>query len=134
MVPLIRDVSAAFPGARIVVMAPYPSAQLMFIALRLGAVNCIATTTEAAPVLAAFAEAESPVDLAPPARSTFATLDEARWHHIGRALEASRGNISGAARLLGIHRQSLQRILRSLREDGAANSNEDPPTLEDAAS
>jgi two-component system, response regulator RegA len=63
-------------------------------------------------VVLAVAEDE-PAAVAPtPPSDVFVTLEEARWQHIARALEATGGNISGAARLLGIHRQSLQRILR----------------------
>jgi two-component system, response regulator RegA len=131
MAPLIRDLRAAWPGVPLIVLAAYPSAALMHVALRLGADHCLAATTDADQLLLAFAQTEGPIDPAAPGPYGFATLDEARWQHIGRALEVSRGNISGAARLLGIHRQSLQRILRSLRfETSAAPSG---PTSMDAA-
>lgn len=117
---LVRDVVAAFPGVPVLMLAPFPSAALMRMALRIGAVHCVPRTESAAAIVAAFDEAERPVDLAPRPETAFASLDEARWQHIGRALETSRGNISGAARLLGIHRQSLQRILRSLKTQGAS--------------
>jgi two-component system response regulator RegA len=39
------------------------------------------------------------------------TLEQAKWEHIQRALTASQGNISESARMLGIRRQSLQRML-----------------------
>ncbi|MEO8841957.1 MAG: helix-turn-helix domain-containing protein, partial [Kofleriaceae bacterium] len=40
------------------------------------------------------------------------TLDEVEWEHISRALSDCGGNISHAAKALGLHRQSLQRKLR----------------------
>ncbi len=120
----------AFPEASVVVMAPFPSASLMHRAMRLGARHCIPRTDSAAAILAAFDECERPVELSPRVDASFASLDEARWQHIGRALDASRGNISGAARLLGIHRQSLQRILRSLRSGTGVD--QDQPAEEPA--
>jgi ActR/RegA family two-component response regulator len=48
-----------------------------------------------------------------------ATLYEAEWLHIVATLEACTGNVSQAARCLGLSRQSLQRKLRRLP----------PPTL-----
>ncbi len=40
------------------------------------------------------------------------TLEEVLQEHVRRTLEACNGNISEAARELGIHRSSLQRMLR----------------------
>jgi len=38
-------------------------------------------------------------------------LNRVEWEHIQQALRATDGNISAAARLLGMHRRSLQRKL-----------------------
>jgi two-component system response regulator RegA len=114
MVPLLREVTTRFPGVPVLVLAPFPSANLMHTAMRLGAAHCIERTAMAARVLEAFEAAERPIE-AGVERDAFATLEEARWQHIGRALESARGNISVAAKLLGLHRQSLQRMLRSQR-------------------
>lgn len=43
------------------------------------------------------------------------TLLELEQHHVARVLEATGGNISEAARRLGIFRSSLQRKLRRWR-------------------
>jgi two-component system response regulator RegA len=43
------------------------------------------------------------------------TLDDVAWEHISRALSDCGGNISHAAKALGLHRQSLQRKLRLRR-------------------
>jgi two-component system response regulator RegA len=49
---------------------------------------------------------------------TTASLARVEWNHIQRVLTHSRGNVSEAARVLGLHRRSLQRKLRrSPRED-----------------
>jgi two-component system response regulator AtoC len=44
--------------------------------------------------------------------SDHATLDELKRRHIRRVLEESQGNVSRAARVLGIERRSLYRMLR----------------------
>jgi DNA-binding NtrC family response regulator len=40
------------------------------------------------------------------------SLERVQWEYIHAVLESCRGNVSEAARQLGIHRQSLQRMLR----------------------
>jgi transcriptional regulator of acetoin/glycerol metabolism len=51
---------------------------------------------------------------------TLASLDDVERHHIGRVLQDSAGNISLAARTLGIDRATLYNKLRkyNLRKDG----------------
>jgi len=39
------------------------------------------------------------------------SLDRVEWEHINRVLADCDGNISEAARVLGLHRRSLQRKL-----------------------
>jgi two-component system response regulator RegA len=43
---------------------------------------------------------------------TTASLARVEWNHIQRVLTHSHGNVSEAARVLGLHRRSLQRKLR----------------------
>ena len=43
------------------------------------------------------------------------TLAEAEWEHIQQVLADCNGNISKAARLLGIERRTLQRKLKKMR-------------------
>jgi two-component system response regulator RegA len=40
------------------------------------------------------------------------SLERVEWEHIQRVLHSCAGNVTQAARLLGIHRRSLQRKLR----------------------
>jgi two-component system, response regulator RegA len=42
------------------------------------------------------------------------SLERVQWEYIHAVLECCAGNVSEAARQLGIHRQSLQRMLRRL--------------------
>ncbi len=52
---------------------------------------------------------------APPLQSAlWPSLERIQWEYIHAVLESCDGNISEAARQLGVHRQSLQRMLRRL--------------------
>jgi DNA-binding NtrC family response regulator len=44
------------------------------------------------------------------------TLDEHQWSYIHRVLERTHGNKSEAAAMLGLHRRSLQRLLRRKKD------------------
>lgn len=46
------------------------------------------------------------------------TLDEHQWSYIHRVLERTQGNKSEAAAMLGLHRRSLQRLLRRKKDRG----------------
>lgn len=52
-----------------------------------------------------------PGDEADAAEDTMTPLSRLEWEHIQQALAETEGNISAAARLLGMHRRSLQRKL-----------------------
>jgi two-component system response regulator RegA len=49
------------------------------------------------------------------------SLARVEWNYIQRVLTHSRGNISEAARVLGLHRRSLQRKLRKAIREGRHN-------------
>jgi two-component system, response regulator RegA len=64
-------------------------------------------------ILHAFARGDSEIDLPEDDEEIpVPTLAQAEWEHIHRILADCGGNISEAARRLGIHRRSLQRKLR----------------------
>jgi two-component system response regulator RegA len=97
----------------IVVLTGYGSIATALEAVRLGAVNYLTKPVDADRVLAAFgAPDDTPVthtaDLLPDTPS----LARVEWEHINRVLVDCGGNISEAARVLGVHRRSLQRKLQ----------------------
>jgi len=105
-------------------------------AVRAGAVNFLSKPADADDILMAFQRGEQPTvpegGLAFPAPS----LARNEWEHIHRVLADCGGNISEAARRLGIHRRSLQRKLRKRapedpRVPGSSDvlEGEDPSTL-----
>jgi two-component system response regulator RegA len=80
--------------------------------MRLGASGYLTKPSDLDDILAAFARAELP-PLAPTAAvHEPPTLARVEWEHIHRVLGDSCGNISEAARRLGVHRRSLQRKLQ----------------------
>jgi two-component system response regulator RegA len=109
IVRALKEIDAA---TRIVVLTGYGSIATAMQAVRLGAAHYISKPADVDDILAAF---ERDPDAASASSSTsFATPSLARveWEHINRVLADCGGNVSEAARLLKIHRRSLQRKLR----------------------
>jgi two-component system response regulator RegA len=77
-------------------------------AVRRGATQYLTKPADANEILAAF---ERGGDKAPLLDLQPMSLDRVEWEHINRVLVECQGNVSEAARVLGIHRRSLQRKL-----------------------
>lgn len=108
---LVRDLLAIDETTRIVVLTGYGSIATAVDAIRLGAVHYLSKPADADEILAAFTRnASSPLESLP-AEFAAPTLARAEWEHINRVLSDASGNISEAARRLGMHRRSLQRKL-----------------------
>lgn len=111
---LVRALHQMDPSTRIVVLTGYGSIATAVDAIRLGAVQYLPKPADADDLVAAFQRAAAP-PLDPPeiAQTEFTapSLARAEWEHINRVLTDCGGNISEAARRLGLHRRSLQRKL-----------------------
>jgi two-component system response regulator RegA len=100
------------PATAVVVLTGYGSIATALEAVRRGALHYLQKPVDADELLAAFARGgplpaeELPQDPAAP------SLARAEWEHIQRVLADAGGNISEAARRLGLHRKSLQRKLQ----------------------
>lgn len=108
LVELLHEVDAS---SRAVVLTGYGSIATAIDAVRLGATYFLQKPADADEILNAFTRAEgrqSDPKEVPQAPS----LARAEWEHIHRVLSDASGNISEAARRLGIHRRSLQRKLQ----------------------
>jgi two-component system response regulator RegA len=104
---VVRELKAIDPTTRIVVLTGYGSIATAVDAVRLGAVHYLAKPADADDILAAFArDPDAPV--APQSDFPAPSLARAEWEHINRVLSDAGGNISEAARRLGMHRRSLQ--------------------------
>lgn len=110
LVPQLKKIS---PESRVLILSGFGSISTAIDAVRLGATNFLPKPADADDILAAFARGDSDVEI-PQAEEEIPvpTLAQAEWEHIHRVLADCSGNISEAARRLGIHRRSLQRKLR----------------------
>ena len=110
---LIPALLQAKPGLRIVVLTGFASIATAVEAIKLGAHHYLTKPADVDDILAAFGEgagaAEEPVPV-PPAEPT--SLERTEWEFIQRTLQACDGNVSAAAKRLGMHRRTLQRKLQ----------------------
>jgi len=108
---VVRDLVAQDAGILILVLTGYGSIATALDALRLGAVYYLQKPADADDILNGFARAAQPPSTAAPPATEPPSLARVEWEHINRVLADSGGNISEAARRLGMHRRSLQRKL-----------------------
>jgi two-component system, response regulator RegA len=110
---LIPELKKISPKTKVLILSGFGSIATAIDALRLGATNFLPKPADADDILNAFAKGGTEVDV-PEAEEEIPvpTLAQAEWEHIHRVLSDCGGNISEAARRLGIHRRSLQRKLR----------------------
>ncbi len=103
---VIRDLLARFPELEIVVLTGFGSIATAVEAMRLGARDYLTKPTHADRILAAFESEPGPV----PQELEFETPSLARLEHehIERVLRECNGNVSRTARVLGMHRRTLQ--------------------------
>ncbi|MFT5432638.1 MAG: two-component system response regulator RegA, partial [Myxococcota bacterium] len=94
-----------------VVLTGFGSIATAIEAMRLGATYYLAKPADADEIISAFNRGDQhPLDAASE-EYTAPSLARAEWEHISRVLSDCGGNVSRAARALGIHRRSLQRKL-----------------------
>jgi two-component system response regulator RegA len=110
----VRDLLAIDRTTLIVVLTGHGSIATAIEAMRLGATYYLPKPADADDILGAFERG-----LAPPLSATRAdfpapSLARAEHEHIQRVLHECGGNISEAARRLGVHRRSLQRKIQKL--------------------
>jgi two-component system response regulator RegA len=107
---VIRSLLELEPATILVVLTGYGSIATALEAVRLGAAHYLTKPADVDEIVAALARADSGSPETPKVETT-PTLARVEWEHINRVLTDCNGNISQAARLLGIHRRSLQRKL-----------------------
>ena len=112
---LIPQLAELDPEMQIVVLTGYGSIATAVEAVRRGAIDYLNKPVDAEQILAAFERDGEPAPGAAPAPADVPpSLARVEWEHIQRTLADCGGNISEAARRLGIHRRSLQRKLSKL--------------------
>lgn len=108
---LVKELKAIDATTNVVVLTGYGSIATALDAVRLGATHYLTKPADIDEVLAAFdRNAAAPPD---PSKTVHevASLARTEWEHINRVLADCGGNITQAAKLLGLHRRSLQRKL-----------------------
>jgi two-component system response regulator RegA len=93
-----------------IVLTGYGSIATALEAVRRGALDYLTKPADADEILRAF-EKRDPEPDDPRDASGVPSLHRVEWEHIQRVLAACDGNVSRAARLLGLHRRTLQRKL-----------------------
>jgi two-component system response regulator RegA len=107
----IQMILGRCPDARIIVLTGYGSIATAVKATRLGAIGYLMKPTDVDQVERALHD-EGEIDTEVPIPTEFQSLYRHEREYIEFVLAECEGNISQAARRLGLHRQSLQRKLR----------------------
>jgi two-component system response regulator RegA len=107
---LITPLLSCKPLLRIVVLTGYASIATAVDAIKLGACHYLTKPAEVDDIIAAFGETMAMPDGDAPSKPT--SLERAEWEYIQATLQACEGNVSAAAKRLGLHRRTLQRKLQ----------------------
>lgn len=110
---VVSSLARLDPATVIVVLTGYGSIATALEAMRIGATHYLTKPADVEEILAAFArrETEPGPGLEVDAPGSTPSLARVEWEHINRVLADCGGNVSKAARRLGLHRRSLQRKL-----------------------
>lgn len=107
---VLREILAQRPTLRVLIHTGYGSIASAMEAIRLGACDYCIKPTDVEKLLESLAIHNPPsgqeIELPTP------SLERVEWEHIHRVIADCQGNISEAARVLGLHRRSLQRKLQ----------------------
>jgi two-component system response regulator RegA len=106
---LIEPLRRGQPQMRIVLLTGYASVATAVEAIKRGADNYLLKPTTVDLILRTLSTQAA--DTPPEPQFTMTPLSRLEWEHIHQALAETNGNVSAAARLLGMHRRSLQRKL-----------------------
>lgn len=107
----VRELVQIDGSTKIVVLTAYGSIATALEAIRLGAAGYLQKPATLDEIEIAFRRSEATPDQSVEAPTRVPSLARAEWEHINRVLTECDGNIRKAARLLGLHRRTLQRKL-----------------------
>lgn len=108
LVEKLRELNAA---VTIIVLTGYGSIPTTISAMKKGADYYLSKPADADQILAAFERLQASEEEMSRAPLEAPSLARVEWEHMQRVIADCDGNISQAARALGIHRRSLQRKL-----------------------
>jgi two-component system, response regulator RegA len=108
---ILQELRSIDSSMSIIVLTGYGSIPTAISAMKLGADHYLSKPADADQILAVYERLQSSSEGEPEAPESVPTLARVEWEHMQRVLSDCGGNVSQAARLLGIHRRSLQRKL-----------------------
>lgn len=107
---VIKTLKTLNPDIDIIMLTGYSSISTAVEAIKLGALNYLCKPVEVDEILLAFSQHFSHEEV--PVSNTPTSLERLEWEHIQKVLQDNEGNISATARILGMHRRTLQRKLQ----------------------
>ncbi len=106
---LVKKLKKLDPGTRIVMLTGYASIATAVEAIKLGATHYLAKPVDANEIMSAFerttGDTDTPINVSP------LSVGRLEWEYIHRILAENDNNISVTARVLNMHRRTLQRKL-----------------------
>jgi two-component system response regulator RegA len=106
---LVSEITSRAPECKVVVLTGFGSIATALEAIKRGAVNYLTKPTSVAQILAAFSPEYSQVTSA---SAQMPSLAQVEAEYVQRVLDECGGNVSQSAKILGVHRRSLQRKLK----------------------
>ncbi|MCP4334704.1 MAG: response regulator transcription factor [Gammaproteobacteria bacterium] len=106
---MVRTLVIMEPDIRIVVLTGYASISTAVESIKLGAIHYLTKPTEVDEIIQALYRDQGNSDL--PLVDRPMSPKRIEWEHLQKVLSDHQGNISAAARAMGMHRRSLQRKL-----------------------
>lgn len=107
---LIGRLKQQHPHCRIVMLTGYASIPTAVEAVKLGAHNYLHKPATLQELIAAFNDSDQIPEPLPD--NSIMSVERLEWEHIQRVLNEQQGNISATARVLNMHRRTLQRKLQ----------------------
>lgn len=107
---VIKSLIDTEPGIRIVILTGYASISTAIESIKLGAIHYLTKPAEVDEILAAFYHEEGNTEINLETRPM--STKRMEWEHLQKVLSDYDGNISAAARAMGMHRRTLQRKLQ----------------------
>ncbi len=107
---LVRELVTLLPDIRIVMLTGYASIATAVEAIKLGATHYLTKPADPEEIIASFEKETGDHSVTPAAKPL--SVQRLEWEHIQKVLQEHDGNISAAARAMGMHRRTLQRKLQ----------------------
>jgi two-component system response regulator RegA len=108
---IVRDLRRLDETVCIIMLTGYGSISTALTAVKLGADHYMSKPADADQILACYQKLTGQSAPLETSATEVPSLARVEWEHIQRILADCQGNISQAAKLLGLHRRSLQRKL-----------------------